>query len=140
MSPAPTPAAPSTGPGAPRTTATTPGPGIPPPPGIGTRTPTARPPASPAAPTATVTAKHTPTRPTPPAKPSPTPKPNRSGPTTTWYTSSAATDAARRMSASGTVGDRACTLAAVGRPDPALVPHESRIGIGQHGRYWCLVW
>ncbi|MEV5231364.1 hypothetical protein ACPCTK_04735 [Streptomyces pseudogriseolus] len=44
------------------------------------------------------------------------------------------------MSAAGTVGDRACTLAAVGRPDPALVPHESRIGIGHHGRYWCLVW
>ncbi|MGA5125581.1 hypothetical protein ACPCAG_20085 [Streptomyces pseudogriseolus] len=44
------------------------------------------------------------------------------------------------MSAAGTVGDRACTLAAVGRPDPALVPHESRIGIGHHDRYWCLVW
>ncbi|MEU0769724.1 hypothetical protein [Streptomyces albogriseolus] len=44
------------------------------------------------------------------------------------------------MSAVGTVGDPACTMAAVGRPDPALVPRESRIGIGHHGTYWCLVW
>ncbi|MFD8269005.1 hypothetical protein ACIG0B_24200 [Streptomyces althioticus] len=44
------------------------------------------------------------------------------------------------MSAAGAVGDPACTLSAVGRPDPALVPHESRIGIGHHGAYWCLLW
>ncbi|GAA3263622.1 hypothetical protein ACFQZ0_34635 [Streptomyces erythrogriseus] len=44
------------------------------------------------------------------------------------------------MSAADTVGDPACTLSAVGRPDPALVPRESRIGIGHHGTYWCLVW
>ncbi len=64
----------------------------------------------------------------------------RATPTPFWYTSPAATDAARRMSAAGTVGDPACTLSAVGRPDPALVPRESRIGIGHHGAYWCLLW
>ncbi|MEV5925544.1 hypothetical protein AB0N30_02790 [Streptomyces cellulosae] len=79
------------------------------------------------------------TEPGPKPKPTPTPTPTV-GPITAWYTSPAATDAARRMSAAGTVGDRACTLSAVGRPDPALVPHESRIGIGHHGRYWCLIW
>ncbi|MFI1960111.1 hypothetical protein ACH46L_07255 [Streptomyces althioticus] len=79
------------------------------------------------------------TKPTSKPKPSATPPPT-GAPTTIWYTSPAATDAARRMSAARTVGDPACTLSAVGRPDPALVPHESRIGIGHHGTYWCLVW
>ncbi|NUV51467.1 hypothetical protein G6W51_00730 [Streptomyces coelicolor] len=79
------------------------------------------------------------TKPATKPKPSATPPPT-DAPTTSWYTSPAATDAARRMSAAGTVGDPACTLSAVGRPDPALVPRESRIGIGHHGTYWCLVW
>ncbi|MEV8593348.1 hypothetical protein [Streptomyces sp. NPDC052012] len=48
--------------------------------------------------------------------------------------------AARRMAANGVVGDPACSLAAVGRPDPGLVPHGGRIGIGDHGGYWCLIW
>ncbi|MER5994039.1 hypothetical protein [Streptomyces viridosporus] len=59
--------------------------------------------------------------------------------TTTWYTSSVAVAAARRMAAAGTVGDPACSMAAVGRPDPDLVPRSSRIGIGHHGGYWCLI-
>ncbi|MDT3727245.1 hypothetical protein ROS62_21135 [Streptomyces sp. DSM 41972] len=91
-----------------------------------------------AKPTAKPTEKPS-TKPTAEPKPSATPPPT-DAPTTTWYTSPVATDAARRMSAAGTVGDPACTLSAVGRPDPALVPHESRIGIGHHGAYWCLVW
>ncbi|MFJ8186258.1 hypothetical protein [Streptomyces sp. NPDC096105] len=74
----------------------------------------------------------------PSAAPKPTGAPATA--TTTWHTSPAATDAARRMAAAGTVGDPVCAMAAVGRPDPALVPHESRIGIGRHGTYWCLVW
>ncbi|MFF9300354.1 hypothetical protein [Streptomyces sp. NPDC014764] len=97
---------------------------------------------APTAPTAKPTGEATgkpSTKPATEPKPSATPPPT-DAPTTTWYTSSTATDAARRMSAAGTVGDAACTLSAVGRPDPALVPHESRIGIGHHGTYWCLVW
>jgi hypothetical protein len=43
------------------------------------------------------------------------------------------------MAAEGVVGDPACTLAAVGRPDPALLPRTSRIGIGQSGDYTCLI-
>ncbi|WP_260845035.1 hypothetical protein [Streptomyces sp. SLBN-31] len=38
------------------------------------------------------------------------------------------------------VGDPACSLAAVGSPDPSLVPPVSRIGIGNAGNYWCLIW
>ncbi|CAL9665731.1 hypothetical protein SUDANB176_07211 [Streptomyces sp. enrichment culture] len=60
--------------------------------------------------------------------------------TTTWYTSPVAVAAAQRMAAADTVGDPACSMAAVGRPDPRLVPQNSRIGIGRHGSYWCLVW
>ncbi|MER7716318.1 hypothetical protein ABTX99_05090 [Streptomyces flaveolus] len=59
--------------------------------------------------------------------------------TTTWYTSPAAVAAARRMAAAGVVGDPACSLAAVGRPDPALLPRTGRIGIGQSGGYTCLI-
>ncbi|MEU5506961.1 hypothetical protein [Streptomyces fungicidicus] len=44
------------------------------------------------------------------------------------------------MATAGTVGDPACSLAAVGQPDPGLVPPDGRIGIGRHGTYWCLVW
>ncbi|MEV5935146.1 hypothetical protein ACIQCD_17575 [Streptomyces sp. NPDC093250] len=59
--------------------------------------------------------------------------------TTTWYTSPAAVAAAQRMAMAGKVGDPACSMAAVGRPDPALVPQDNRIGIGRHGAYWCLI-
>ncbi|MPY30265.1 hypothetical protein FNH09_02790 [Streptomyces adustus] len=62
------------------------------------------------------------------------------GATTTWVTSSAAMAAARRMAAAGAVGDPVCSLAAVGRPNPWLVPHGGRIGIGHYGVYWCLIW
>ncbi|MEU5226584.1 hypothetical protein AB0G55_28730 [Streptomyces toyocaensis] len=98
----------------------------------------------PTPPTATFT-------PTPPAATSVPASPHRKHPTpapttgahkpvtTTWYTSPAAVAAARRMAAEGTVGDPACSLAAVGRPDPALVPRDERIGIGSHGGYWCLI-
>ncbi|MGV9938660.1 hypothetical protein [Streptomyces sp. NPDC003401] len=48
--------------------------------------------------------------------------------------------AARRMAVAGVVGDPACSMAAVGRPDPGLVPRGGRIGIGHHGHYWCLIW
>ncbi|MER5858662.1 hypothetical protein ACFV2Z_27930 [Streptomyces sp. NPDC059688] len=44
------------------------------------------------------------------------------------------------MAAAGTVGDPACSMAAVGRPDPSLVPQGGRIGIGSYGGYWCLIW
>ncbi|KAF3469177.1 hypothetical protein [Streptomyces sp. Tu 3180] len=60
--------------------------------------------------------------------------------TTTWYTSAVAVAAARRMATADRVGDPACSMAAVGRPDPDLVPRNSRIGIGHHGNYWCLIW
>jgi hypothetical protein len=60
--------------------------------------------------------------------------------TTTWYTSPAAKAAAHRMAGADAVGDPACSMAAVGQPDPGLVPWHSRIGIGHHGAYWCLVW
>ncbi|WP_159401446.1 hypothetical protein [Streptomyces maremycinicus] len=73
--------------------------------------------------------------PTPP----PTAEPS-TAPTTTWYTSAAARAAAQRMAAAGTVGDPACTLSAHGNPDPALIPHTGRIGIGTYGTYWCLIW
>ncbi|MFF9060218.1 hypothetical protein ACF09K_16260 [Streptomyces sp. NPDC014882] len=71
-----------------------------------------------------------------------TPTPTRGGsePATTWYTSTTAVAAARRMAAAGTVGDPACSMAAVGRPDPSLVPQGGRIGIGHYGHYWCLIW
>ncbi|MFF5187413.1 hypothetical protein ACFY30_27215 [Streptomyces sp. NPDC000345] len=48
--------------------------------------------------------------------------------------------AARRMAASGTVGDPACSLSATGDPDPGLVPRVSRIGVGTYDGYWCLIW
>ncbi|WP_437074324.1 hypothetical protein [Streptomyces sp. enrichment culture] len=48
--------------------------------------------------------------------------------------------AAQRMAAAGAVGDPECSMSAVGRPDPALVPQGIRIGIGSHGDYWCLIW
>ncbi|MER6858196.1 hypothetical protein [Streptomyces pilosus] len=44
------------------------------------------------------------------------------------------------MAAGATVGDPACSMAAAGRPDPLLLPRNSRIGIGHHGAYWCLIW
>ncbi|MGW2824747.1 hypothetical protein ACWC24_27665 [Streptomyces sp. NPDC001443] len=44
------------------------------------------------------------------------------------------------MAAAGAVGDPVCSLAAVGRPNPWLVPHGGRIEIGHYGRYWCLIW
>ncbi|MFI8193363.1 hypothetical protein ACIF8T_32100 [Streptomyces sp. NPDC085946] len=72
-----------------------------------------------------------------------TPTPTRGGikpATTTWYTSATAVAAARRMAAAEVAGDPACSMAAVGRPDPSLIPQGSRIGIGNHGRYWCLIW
>ncbi|MEU9591745.1 hypothetical protein AB0D84_18805 [Streptomyces sp. NPDC048193] len=59
--------------------------------------------------------------------------------TTTWYASPAAVAAAQRMAAEGVVGDPACSMAAVGRPDPRLLPRAGRIGIGQSGGYTCLV-
>ncbi|MYR41624.1 hypothetical protein [Streptomyces sp. SID5910] len=59
--------------------------------------------------------------------------------TTTWFTSPAAVAAARRMAAEGVVGDPACSLAAVGPPDPGLLPRTGRIGIGQSGDYTCLI-
>ncbi|MCT7356816.1 hypothetical protein N4P33_32440, partial [Streptomyces sp. 15-116A] len=72
-------------------------------------------------------------------KPSATPPP-RPVATTTWYTSPAAVAAAQRMAADGVVGDPVCSLAAVGRVDPHLVPQGRRIGIGAYGTYWCLIW
>ncbi|WP_405632680.1 hypothetical protein OG933_42500 [Streptomyces sp. NBC_00016] len=48
--------------------------------------------------------------------------------------------AAQRMATSGTVGDPACSLSALGDPDPNLVPQAGRIGIGTYGQYWCLIW
>ncbi|MFE2581623.1 hypothetical protein [Streptomyces sp. NPDC059378] len=44
------------------------------------------------------------------------------------------------MAAAGAVGDPACSLAAVGPPDPALIPQGGRIEIGRYGPYWCLIW
>lgn len=44
------------------------------------------------------------------------------------------------MQAAGVVGDPACSLAAVGQPDPNLVPTGIRIGIGVAGPYTCLIW
>ncbi|MFF0223712.1 hypothetical protein [Streptomyces sp. NPDC004629] len=43
------------------------------------------------------------------------------------------------MAAARTVGDPACSMAAVGQPDPHLVPQAGRIGIGHYGSYWCLI-
>ncbi|MFD9435658.1 hypothetical protein [Streptomyces sp. NPDC060002] len=48
--------------------------------------------------------------------------------------------AAQRMAASGTVGDPACSLSALGDPDPELVPQVGRVGIGTSQHYWCLIW
>ncbi|MEU3661405.1 hypothetical protein AB0E77_16860 [Streptomyces sp. NPDC032940] len=59
--------------------------------------------------------------------------------TTTWYTSPAAVAAAERMAAEGVVGDPACSMAAVGQPDPLLLPRTGRIGIGRSGGYTCLI-
>lgn len=59
---------------------------------------------------------------------------------TTWYTSPAAVAAAERMAAVGAVGDPVCSMAAVGQPDPDLVPQGGRIGIGTSRNYWCLIW
>jgi hypothetical protein len=44
------------------------------------------------------------------------------------------------MAAAQTVGDPACKLAAVGDPDPSLVPSGVAIGVGRAGDYTCLVW
>ncbi|MFF5158267.1 hypothetical protein ACFY3N_18850 [Streptomyces sp. NPDC000348] len=44
------------------------------------------------------------------------------------------------MANADALGDPACSMAAVGQPDPGLVPWNSRIGIGHHGTYWCLIW
>ncbi|MFB7247274.1 hypothetical protein ACH4S8_06250 [Streptomyces sp. NPDC021080] len=44
------------------------------------------------------------------------------------------------MALAETVGDPACSLASAGPPDPGLVPHVDRIGIGNEGNYWCLIW
>ncbi|MER5451258.1 hypothetical protein ABT052_30940 [Streptomyces sp. NPDC002766] len=44
------------------------------------------------------------------------------------------------MALSNTVGDPACSLASSGPPDPRLVPPVARIGIGNEGNYWCLIW
>ncbi|GAA3494721.1 hypothetical protein GCM10019016_018210 [Streptomyces prasinosporus] len=44
------------------------------------------------------------------------------------------------MATADAVGDPVCSMAAVGRPDPGLVPRNGRIGIGHHGGYWCLIW
>ncbi|MEY7981615.1 hypothetical protein AB8O53_35580, partial [Streptomyces pilosus] len=73
----------------------------------------------------------------------PTPAPTADGRepgATTWYTSQAATAAARRLAAGATVGDPACSMAAAGRPDPRRRPRNGRIGIGPHDAYWCLIW
>ncbi|GAB7106780.1 hypothetical protein JCM4814A_50940 [Streptomyces phaeofaciens JCM 4814] len=88
------------------------------------------------------------TPPPPPPPPPPrtrTPAPTRppttgNGQATVWYTSPVAQAAAQRMAASGTVGDPACSMSALGDPDPQLVPHVSRIGIGTYQGYWCLIW
>ncbi|MFE7929458.1 hypothetical protein ACFU6S_12075 [Streptomyces sp. NPDC057456] len=48
--------------------------------------------------------------------------------------------AAQRMAASGTVGDPACSLSALGDPDPTLLPKVGRIGTGTYQHYWCLIW
>ncbi|MFD7702871.1 hypothetical protein [Streptomyces caelestis] len=107
---------------------------------------TPKPSASPALP---VSPRTPTTRPAPsehlrtPSATTPGPTPSTGGgarTTTTWYTSPAATAAARRMANAGAVGDPVCSMAAVGRPDPRLVPRNSRIGIGHHGMYWCLIW
>ncbi|WP_284717711.1 hypothetical protein [Streptomyces sp. G1] len=44
------------------------------------------------------------------------------------------------MAQAQTVGDPACSLSSTGRPDPGLVPAVDRIGIGNAGIYWCLIW
>ncbi|WP_259472052.1 hypothetical protein [Streptomyces shenzhenensis] len=44
------------------------------------------------------------------------------------------------MAAARTVGDPACSMAAVGRPDPRLVPRGIPIDIGRYDNYWCLIW
>ncbi|WP_234540937.1 hypothetical protein [Streptomyces shenzhenensis] len=59
---------------------------------------------------------------------------------TTWFTSPEAVAAAKRMAAAKAVGDPVCSLAAVGQPNPNLVPHVPRIGIGHYDNYWCLIW
>lgn len=44
------------------------------------------------------------------------------------------------MAAAQTVGDPACTLSAVGQPDPNLIPSGITIAIGTAGPYTCLIW
>ncbi|MEU1299911.1 hypothetical protein [Streptomyces shenzhenensis] len=44
------------------------------------------------------------------------------------------------MAAARTVGDPACSMAAVGRPDPRFVPRGIPIDIGRYDNYWCLIW
>ncbi|GHB61429.1 hypothetical protein GCM10010377_60420 [Streptomyces viridiviolaceus] len=43
------------------------------------------------------------------------------------------------MAAAEVVGDPACSVAAVGQLDPNLLPQAARIGVGQSGRYTCLI-
>jgi hypothetical protein len=43
------------------------------------------------------------------------------------------------MAAEAVVGDPACSMASVGRPDPRLLPQSGRIGIGRSDGYTCLV-
>jgi hypothetical protein len=43
------------------------------------------------------------------------------------------------MAMTGVMGDPVCTMSAVGEPDPNLVPHGARIGIGNYGSFWCLI-
>jgi hypothetical protein len=44
------------------------------------------------------------------------------------------------MATSATVGDPACSLSAVGQPDPNLIPPGITIAIGVAGPYTCLIW
>lgn len=61
--------------------------------------------------------------------------------TTAWSTSSRAVAAASRMAAAMTVGDPACSMSAVGQPDPTLIPvGVASVETGESGGYWCLIW
>ncbi|MFG3087342.1 hypothetical protein ACGGAI_06990 [Streptomyces antibioticus] len=88
------------------------------------------------------TVRPTTVAPTPATSPPRTPPPTvgNTPSTTVWYTSAVAQAAARRMAAAGRVGDPVCSMAALGNPDPRLVPQVSRIGIGTSQGYWCLIW
>jgi hypothetical protein len=45
------------------------------------------------------------------------------------------------MAAANRVGDPACTLAASGDPDPAMIPPGlDTVSIGRAGGYTCLIW